>query len=222
MTLVPKTLIQKKSAQHIASPMDPSILPGFEPVRPALRPIFRVEAQLQAPATVGNTGMGVRKIIPIIAGVVRSPSGSDTDRKCPFAGAKLLSGGADYFLQDSAGTTRLDARYGFELLSGREHRDCVDQAHPILQSTYIFKYIPSDTDNLYVQSRGTRFARDEAAAQGLAQGDDVDPRNYYFRLRLELESDDPDTQVQEACRSMVVASAVRGKESIVYDAYILE
>lgn len=79
------------------------------------------------------------------------------------------------------------------------------------------------SDDIYIQSRGTRYGRTKAATEALLSGDkEADPKDYYFRLRLELETDDPDPLVQEACKSIVVASAVRGLKSIAYDAYILE
>lgn len=79
-------------------------------------------------------------------------------------------------------------------------------------------------DNLYFQSSGRRFvpSGDSLVAAALAAGQDIDPAKYYFRLKLILESDDPHLDVQEVCRKVVIASAVRGESSIVYDAYVLD
>jgi hypothetical protein len=63
---------------------------------------------------------------------------------------------------------------------------------------------------------------DNQATHELNQGADIHPARYYFRLKLILESDDPHPAIQEACNKIVVASAVRGETSIVYDAYLLE
>jgi len=60
------------------------------------------------------------------------------------------------------------------------------------------------------------------AAAALTSGQDINPANYYFRLNLILESDDPHPDLQEVCRKLVIASAVRGENSIVYDAYVLD
>lgn len=96
------------------------------------------------------------------------------------------------------GLTTLDARYTFRLRSGA---------------------------NLYVQSSGTRYGQDAEAVSLLVQGraEEVVPaeERIYFRLRLTMESDDPDLDgpVQTACRSLVIATAVRGGCSVLYDAY---
>lgn len=107
----------------VLPPLDSSLLPNYDPARPGLRPLFHVDATLDTPATIGDSGMGVRKIIPIVGGTIRGPSSSDASgqHKNPFDGAQCLPGGADYYVQDSKGTTRLDARYGFKLKSGREY-----------------------------------------------------------------------------------------------------
>jgi hypothetical protein len=53
------------------------------------------------------------------------------------------------------------------------------------------------------------------------QGELVDPSQYYFRLKLILECDDPDPQVQDLVCKVVIASAVRTTDTVMYQAYVV-
>lgn len=63
---------------------------------------------------------------------------------------------------------------------------------------------------------------DQSAKDKLLAGQDVDPKLYYFRLKLILECDDPDPQVQDVVNKVVIASAVRHHDSVVYQAYVVQ
>ena len=51
----------------------------------------------------------------------------------------------------------------------------------------------------------------------LLRGEDVDPASYYFRVAVYLETSAPRLDFLE--RSIFVASAVRGADSVAYTAY---
>ena len=168
--------------------------PDWQPILPTLTHIFRLSCPVSAPHVVGDSGEGLRKIVPIL------PNGTITSHTHPaFDGAIGQPGGSDYFRIDAFGKTRLDARYFFTLKSGH---------------------------NLYFQSSGIRFVPesypDQSAKQKLLNGHDLDPKLYYFRLKLVLECDDPDPHVQDVVNKVIIASAVRHPDSVVYDAYVVE
>lgn len=168
--------------------------PDWQPVAPTLRPIFQLSCPVEPSHLIGDSGEGVRKIVPITAG------GTITSSNIPaFDGAVGMPGGSDYFRTDRFGKTRLDARYFFRLKSGH---------------------------NLYFQSSGIRFVPDtypdQTAKHQLLNGQDIDPSKYYFRLKLMLESDDPDPKLQDVVNKIVIASAVRHPDSVVYQAYVVD
>ncbi|SYW79370.1 uncharacterized protein UBRO2_03054 [Ustilago bromivora] len=149
---------------------------------------------VEQPHVVGDSGEGLRKIVPI------TPGGRINSTTIPaLDGAVGMSGGSDYLRIDQFGKTRLDARYFFRLRSGH---------------------------NLYIQSSGVRFVPksypDQSAQDRLLAGEDIDPNLYYFRLKLILESDDPDEKVQDVVNKVVIASAVRHPDKVVYQAYVVE
>ncbi|KAJ1034563.1 hypothetical protein NDA18_001419 [Ustilago nuda] len=169
-------------------------MPVWTPPIPRLEPIFRLSCPVEQPHVVGDSGEGLRKIVPITAG------GRINSTTIPaLDGAVDMSGGSDYFRIDQFGKTRLDARYFFRLRSGH---------------------------NLYIQSSGVRFVPksypDQSAQDRLLTGEDIDPNLYYFRLKLILESDDPDEKVQDVVNKVVIASAVRHPDRVVYQAYVVE
>ncbi|GAK64939.1 uncharacterized protein PAN0_007d3155 [Moesziomyces antarcticus] len=165
---------------------------NLEPVGITLEPVFRVTCPVEPAHTVGDSGEGVRKIVPI------APGGTITSPIAALDGAVGMHGGSDYFRTDQFGKTRLDARYFFKLKSGH---------------------------NLYFQSSGVRFVPssypDQTAVQRIMQGESVDPSQYYFRLKLILECDDPDPQVQDLVCKVVIASAVRTTDTVMYQAYVV-
>jgi hypothetical protein len=201
--------------------MDESLLTKHEPVAPSLRFIFRLRSTLAAPITIGNTGQGTRKVIPLTGGILTT-NVDNLKGESAFEGAQCIDSGADYLLKDSETTslTRLDARYVFRLRSGREWQ----AAHPQGASDTDKRLHCSSADHLYIQSSGRRYvpSGDEEATRLLNKGEDIEPERYYFRLKLIFESDDPDPAIQEAVSKIVVATAVRGETSIVYDAYLLD
>lgn len=80
---------------------------------------------------------------------------------------------------------------------------------------------------MYFQSSGIRYVptnypNHQAAKHALLNGQDVDPKDYYFRLKLMLESDDPDPEIQDLVNKIVIASAVRRPNSILYQAYVVQ
>lgn len=164
----------------------------WEPVPLTVTRIFRAECQVDPPNVVGDSGEGLRKIVPITSGFLASKSIPALD------GATIMPGGSDYFRTDAQGKTRLDARYHFKLKDGH---------------------------SIYFQSTGIRFVPESysnaQAKADLLAGKDIDPATYYFRLKLILESDSPDALIQDLVGKIVVASAVRHPDSVVYDAYVV-
>ena len=79
---------------------------------------------------------------------------------------------------------------------------------------------------MYFQSSGIRFVpesyADQSAKDKLLAGQDIDPNLYYFRLKLILECDDPDPLVQDVVNKIVIASAVRHPDRVVYQAYVVQ
>ncbi len=74
---------------------------------PLLRPALELKVEVAAPVSLGRTGQGERRIVPITGGQV---SGRLTGR--------ILPGGADDQVLGSDGVTRLDARYLIETDQG--------------------------------------------------------------------------------------------------------
>jgi hypothetical protein len=91
-----------------------AIMTSLEPVEITLEPVFRVTCPVEPAHNVGDSGEGVRKIVPI------APGGTITSPIAALDGAVGMHGGSDYFRTDQFGKTRLDARYFFKLKSGRK------------------------------------------------------------------------------------------------------
>lgn len=75
---------------------------------PGLRYFCTIEVSLAKPVSVGPTGAGTRRIIPIKGGRVSGPGISGT----------ILDMGADWQTVLDAGAAELDARYAFETDDG--------------------------------------------------------------------------------------------------------
>ncbi len=73
----------------------------FEPVTPRLERLCRATVEIAAPLVVGDTPIGLRRIIPITGGRVEGPR---------FSG-EVLPGGADWQIVRADGGTVLEARY---------------------------------------------------------------------------------------------------------------
>jgi hypothetical protein len=67
---------------------------------------FRID--VGAPITIGETGEGLRRVVPILGGAITGPR----------LFGKILAAGADYQVIRADGFTRLDARYAAELDDG--------------------------------------------------------------------------------------------------------
>ncbi|HEY7038791.1 MAG TPA: DUF3237 domain-containing protein [Methylomirabilota bacterium] len=74
---------------------------SLEPVAPRLEPLCRATVEIGEPLVVGDTLLGVRRIIPITGGRVEGPR---------LKGV-VLPGGADWQIVRGDGSARLEARY---------------------------------------------------------------------------------------------------------------
>jgi hypothetical protein len=75
---------------------------------PTLEFVFEVVASLEAPLQLGNTGMGVRRIIGVTGGTVAGPK----------LNGVVLPGGADWQIVRADGVTEISARYTLQADDG--------------------------------------------------------------------------------------------------------
>jgi len=75
---------------------------------PTLTHIADFHIHVGAPITIGETAEGLRRVVPILGGVISGPRLS----------GKILPAGADYQVIRADGFTALDARYAAELDDG--------------------------------------------------------------------------------------------------------
>ncbi|MEU5883065.1 DUF3237 domain-containing protein [Spirillospora sp. NPDC047279] len=112
-----------------------------------------------------------------------------------FDGARLsgevLAGGGDWQVVHADGSITVDTRYTL-----RTH----DGAH------------------LYISTSGVRHGPPEVLRR-IADGEIVDPSEYYFRLFCRFETGD--RRYQWLNRTLAVASAARTADAVKYDAYTL-
>ena len=80
----------------------------MEPLVPDLVFAFEVRAQVEAPAELGATPRGRRRIVPIVGGTFEGPE----------LKGRVLSGGADWQIIHADGFSELDSRYTLETESG--------------------------------------------------------------------------------------------------------
>lgn len=99
--------------------LDRALVTGHSPVPISLRFVFRLTATLATPIAIGDSGQGLRKVVPLTGGVLESKADGQLGEGA-FDGAQCVGGGADYLTVDARGLSRLDARYVFQLKSGRE------------------------------------------------------------------------------------------------------
>ena len=78
------------------------------PTLPTLEKLVRLEVEVGAPTTVGETPDGDRKLIPILGGRFEGEK----------LNGKILPGGADFLLTRKDDTSVLDARYVLETTDG--------------------------------------------------------------------------------------------------------
>lgn len=103
--------------------------------------------------------------------------------------AEILPGGADWQLVRPDGAIEIDTRYSARTSSG---------------------------EFVHFRTSGVRSGP-PAILAALLRGEDVDPASYYFRVAVYLETSAPRLAVLE--RSLFVASAIRGADSVSYTAY---
>jgi Protein of unknown function (DUF3237) len=114
-------------------------------------------------------------------------------RVVPVAGglfeAEILPGGADWQVVRADGSIEIDTRYSARTSAG---------------------------EFVHFRTSGVRSGPPEVLA-ALLRGEAVDPASYYFRVAVHLETSAPRLAALE--RSVFVASAVRGADSVTYTAY---
>jgi hypothetical protein len=103
--------------------------------------------------------------------------------------AEILPGGADWQLVRPDGAIEIDTRYSARTSAG---------------------------EHVHFRTSGVRSGP-PAVLAALLRGEDVDPASYYFRVAVYLETSAPRLAFLE--RSLFVASAVRGADSVSYVAY---
>jgi hypothetical protein len=103
--------------------------------------------------------------------------------------AEILPGGADWQLVRPDGAIEIDTRYSARTAAG---------------------------EYVHFRTSGVRSGPPEVLA-ALLRGENVDPASYYFRVAVYLETSAPRLAFLE--RSIFVASAVRGADTVSYVAY---
>ena len=103
--------------------------------------------------------------------------------------AELLPGGADWQVVRPDGTIEIDTRYSARTAAG---------------------------EFVHFRTSGVRSGPPDVLA-ALLRGEAVDPAEYYFRVAVYLETSASRLAALE--RSLFVASAVRGADSVAYTAY---
>jgi len=103
--------------------------------------------------------------------------------------AEILPGGADWQVVRPDGTIEIDTRYSARTAAG---------------------------EHVHFRTAGVRSGP-PAILAALLRGEPVDPAAYYFRVAVYLETSAPRLAFLE--RSLFVASALRGADSVSYTAY---
>jgi len=103
--------------------------------------------------------------------------------------AEILPGGADWQVVRPDGTIEIDTRYSARTPAG---------------------------EYVHFRTSGVRSGP-PAVLEALLRGEWVDPARYYFRVAVYLETSAP--RLAELERSLFVASAIRGADSVSYTAY---
>lgn len=71
---------------------------------------------------------------------------------------------------------------------------------------------------IYIQTRGFRYGPADVLAE-IAQGKVVDPSRYYFRVYIQFETGA--TKYAWLNRALAIGSAMRLRNAVVYDAYLI-
>ena len=109
----------------------------------------------------------------------------------PLLNGEILDHGADWQIVADDGLTVVDTRY-------------------LLRT--------DDGALVYLSTRGYRHGPPEVMAR-LAAGADVDPADYYFRIHMTFET--ASAEHGWLNRAVVVGSALRRPDAVVYDAYLV-
>ena len=120
---------------------------------PHLERIADCVVQVGEPLDVGSSALGQRRLIPILSGELRGP----------LLNARVLPGGADFQLVQSATQMTIQARYVVETDRG---------------------------ERVYIENTGLRVAAPEVIAE-LNAGRVVDPALVYFRTTPRFETASP-------------------------------
>lgn len=110
----------------------------------------------------------------------------------PLLSGQILNNGADWQIVTGDGLALIDTRY-------------------LLQ-----------TDNgslIYLRTEGFRYGPPEVLAD-LAKGNPIDPNQYYFRVYMHFETSA--TEYKWLNRAMGIGMAMRLKNAVVYDAYLIK
>ena len=103
--------------------------------------------------------------------------------------AEILPGGADWQLVRPDGSIEIDTRYSARTADG---------------------------EYVHLRTSGVRSGP-PAVLEALLRGETVDPAEYYFRVAVHLETSAPRLALLQ--RSIFVAAAVRGADTVAYTAY---
>jgi hypothetical protein len=157
---------------------------------PGLEPAFTVDARLGPLEDHGVTRAGHRRVIAVAGGRVSFLGVPGlTGLPAEPLEAEILPGGADWQVVRPDGTIEIDTRYSAVTSAG---------------------------EYLHFRTSGVRSGPPEVLA-ALLRGDPVDPSSYYFRVAVYLETSAARLAFLE--RSLFVASAIRGADSVAYTAY---
>ncbi len=164
------------------SPVPPSdAARPAEPTAPRLEFLGTVSVDVDAPVEVGRTHRGQRRVIPIAGGTVSGPE----------LNGRILPGGADFQLIESATSSDLDARYVIET---------------------------DDGDRLYVMNVAYRTGSAEDIA-ALAAGERVPAERIYFRCapRFEVAGE----RWAWLANTVVIGSGRREPDSVLIDLWVV-
>jgi len=146
-----------------------------EPVQPKLELFIRLIVDVGQPTTIGTGAAGERKLIPIIGG---SFSGK--------LNGEILNGGSDALIIRPDGCAQLNARYCLQLNNKSDHNLAINNKAEIGK-------------HIYVEDRGYRHGPEFVMAR-LAQGKPVDPKQYYFRTCMTMETTEKEFSLQITIR----------------------
>lgn len=110
----------------------------------------------------------------------------------PRLKGQILNNGADWQVIQEDGVARLDTRYALKT---------------------------DDGALIYIQTRGFRYGPDDVIAQ-VARGETVDPNKYFFRIFIQFETGD--ARYAWLNRAMAIGAAMRLRNSVIYDAYLVK